>query len=484
MSNYRGRYELGLVSAVPVDHLPVNLFERIFFPHMKIENGKQICAPYGLRKIESALINAGHSTVILDSRQLKKISFKPKIIGIYTIDPLALGPTFSWRNLVSKGETFTKRNFELLMFDTALIRLRKNGVKIIIGGPGAWQFKGKPNLLDHYGIDHVIIGQAELAVIDVISRLIENRSHPRIYEVPDSQIPKRKDIPTIKNPSINGIVEVGRGCSRRCRFCEVALRGFKWFPLEFIEKELRVNKKSGIKEGTLHSDDVLLYGSKNFHPNDKRLIELFQKSTEYYEKIMVTHASIASITASKLLLTMIMDSILTNQEYLAVQVGIETGSPKLLEKFMPNKAKPFNIEDWQELVVNASGIMQDNNILPYYTIITGLPGESEKDIISTIRLIEKLRDYRCTISQASFIPLGKMSNKSKKNEKEYAEFYYDLWITCLEHNKKWAPIIIKNLTKTIPFNRFFYPFYYYFNWKMKRKLKTSFAVPDRFKEIR
>jgi radical SAM superfamily enzyme YgiQ (UPF0313 family) len=480
MSDYRGRYELGLASAVPVDHLPVNLFECILFPHMKIENGKTICAPYGLRKIESALINAGYSTVTLDPRQLKKISFKPKIIGIYTIDPLAHGPTFSWRNLVSKGETFTKRNFELLMFDTALIKLRKNGVKIIIGGPGAWQFKGKPNLLDHYGIDHVIIGEAELAVTDIISKIIENRSSPRIYEVPDSQIPKRKDIPTIKNPSINGIVELGRGCSRRCRFCEVALRKFKWFPLEFIEKELKVNKRFGIKEGTLHSDDVLLYGSKNFYPNDKRLIELFQKSTEYYEKIMVTHASIASITASKLLLPRIMNSILTNQDYLAVQIGIETGSPRLLEKLMPNKAKPYKIEEWQDLVVNASIIMQDNNILPFYTIITGFPGENEQDIISTIKLIKKLRDHRCTISQASFLPLGKMSNKSQKKEKKYAKCYYDLWNTCLEHNIKWAPKIIKNLTKTIPFNRLFYPFYYYFNWKMKRKLKTSFAVPNRY----
>ncbi len=475
MTNYHGKYELGFASAASTGDLPVNLYEHIFFPPMKIENGKPICAPYGLRKIESALINAGYRTVTLDSRQLNKINFEPKIIGIHTIDPLALGPSFSWRRIISNGEPFAKRNFDLLMFNANLIQLRKKGAKIIIGGPGAWEFKKKPNLLDHYGIDHVIIGQAELAVTDAVSKILTNKSYPRIYEVQNSQIPEMKDIPAIKNPSINGIVEIGRGCSRRCLFCEVALRGFKWFPLEFIEKELKVNNRTDNKEGTLHSDDVLLYGSNNFYPNDKRLMSLFEKSAEYYKKIAVSHASVASIIASKSLFPHIMESILTNQDYLAVQVGIETGSPRLLRKLMPNKAKPFKIEQWQDLVVKASKIMHDNNILPYYSIITGLPGENEKDIMATIELVEKLRDYRCTISQASFIPLGKTSDKLKIDSKQYADRYNELWLTCLKHNIKWAPDLIKNLTKAIPFRHLLYPLYYYAGYKMKRKLKMSFT---------
>jgi radical SAM superfamily enzyme YgiQ (UPF0313 family) len=476
MSNYRGRFEFGLASAIPVDDLPVPFFEYIFFPYMRIENEKPICAPYGLRKIESVLINAGYSTVVLDSRQLEKISINPKIIGIHTIDPLALGPTFSWKKFVSKGDTFAKRNFDLLMFNSALSRLHKQGAKIVIGGPGAWQFRNKLDLLDHYGIDHVIIGQAELAITDAVSKILENKPYPRIFEVPNSMIPDQKDIPVIKNPSINGIVEISRGCSRKCQFCEVAGDGFKWFPLKSIEKELIVNSRAGINEGTIHSDDALLYGSRSFYPNNKRLMDLFHKCSEYYDNIAITHASIASIIASEHLIPKIMSSVLTKQDCLAIQIGIETGSRRLLKKFMPNKAKPFKIEDWQELVVNASSIMHDNNILPYYTIITGLPGENEVDINSTIKLIEKLSDYRCTISQAHFIPMGKITNNNSMNDKKYAECYYDLWITCLEHNIKWAPDIFKNLTKNIPFRRLYNQFYSYFSWKMKRRLQTSFSA--------
>ena len=57
---------------------------------------------------------------------------------------------------------------------------------------------------------------------------------------------------------------------------------------------------------------------------------------------------------------------------------------------MPAKAYPFNPKEWPEVVKIAAGIMSDNNLVPACTLITGLPQETEEDVVKTIELIEDL----------------------------------------------------------------------------------------------
>jgi len=72
-------------------------------------------------------------------------------------------------------------------------------------------------------------------------------------------VPGVNEIPVIKGASVNGLVEIMRGCPRGCKFCSVTLRPLRFIPLEKILSEVEVNIKSGVKGVILHSEDVLLY---------------------------------------------------------------------------------------------------------------------------------------------------------------------------------------------------------------------------------
>ncbi|MDR1993580.1 MAG: hypothetical protein LBQ98_08860 [Nitrososphaerota archaeon] len=71
------------------------------------------------------------------------------------------------------------------------------------------------------------------------------------------------------------MIEIGRSCCRGCQFCNVTLRPLRWYPIEKIEWELQVNCESDKVRGVcLHTEDVMLYGSKNIMSNDEKLLKL------------------------------------------------------------------------------------------------------------------------------------------------------------------------------------------------------------------
>jgi len=132
-----------------------------------------------------------------------------------------------------------------------------------------------------------------------------------------------------------------------------------------------------------------------------------------------------------------------DQDFIGVEVGIETGSPELAKKIMPAKAKPYDVEDWPEIVIDAFEIMHENNIIPAATIIVGLPDETEIDVIKTIDLIERLRDYRSLIVPMYFVPMGAFKDKDWFRE-DVKGVYAELARVCLKHNVYW----IKKLVNT------------------------------------
>jgi len=74
----------------------------------------------------------------------------------------------------------------------------------------------------------------------------------------------------------------------------------------------------------------------------------------------------------------------------AVEVGIETGSTRLLEKYMAGKALPLEAKNWSQIVVEAVEILNENSIYPLGTIVVGLPGETEGDLMDTLELVDRL----------------------------------------------------------------------------------------------
>jgi radical SAM superfamily enzyme YgiQ (UPF0313 family) len=241
-----------------------------------------------------------------------------------------------------------------------------------------------------------------------------------------------------------------RGCPRGCKFCSVTLRPLRHIPIDRILKEIEVNKGFGINGAILHSEDILLYGARGIEVNEEALIRLHDAVTKSVKSVAWAHASLAAIVYSQRkykLITKITDMIYSrlDQNYLGVEVGIETGSPRLAKIIMPAKSAPFKAEEWPDIVEEAFAIMHDHRIIPAATFILGFPGEEPDDVIKTIELLDRLKNYRSLIVPMLFVPMGILKSEEggvvgMKIMQEHAEAMRKaFW-----HTVTWAEDIVYN----------------------------------------
>ena len=270
MSNHHNREFLGFGTTAPPNVVPEWLFKALFFPPIKTVKGIPVEAPYGLRKIEAQLLNEGFKVLTVDPDHLKSYIDKTNVLGIHVMDPFGIGPASStFARILKTGEPYVAKYFRLLLEKPEVKEAKRRGLKIIVGGPGAWQLKLRPRFVDTHGIDCIIDGEAEKVVGRIFKAAIKGEELPRFYEAKITEAPSIDEIPEIRNPSVNGLIEIGRGCCRGCKFCSVTLRPLRWYPYDKIEKELKVNVSAGIKHGVIHAEDVLLYGSRNVIPTER-----------------------------------------------------------------------------------------------------------------------------------------------------------------------------------------------------------------------
>jgi radical SAM superfamily enzyme YgiQ (UPF0313 family) len=250
MSDYHSNEFLGFGTCAPPNFIPDWLFSYLFFPPLKTtKDGFPQTAPYGLRKTEAQLTKEGFKVSIVSPKNLKEKLKDAKGLGIHLMDPFGLGPPSSTLSALFKKEPFLAKYFEQLMYDPEIRKAKNNGLKVIVGGPGAWQFRYREKAIKDYGIDCVIEGEGEKVIGKIVNAALNGEGLPTRYEVGAGETPKLEEIPDITGPSINGLIEIGRGCCRGCQFCNVTLRPLRWYPIEKVEHELDVNLKSGYVTG-------------------------------------------------------------------------------------------------------------------------------------------------------------------------------------------------------------------------------------------
>lgn len=439
MSNYHNNEFLGFGTCAPPNFVPEWLYRYLFFPPLKTSNGYPWTAPYGLRKAQAQLVKEGFNVATVSPNHLENHLEGAKVLGIHTMDPFGLGPASTTLASLFKKDPYLVKYFQALMNDPAVKKAKQNGLKVIVGGPGAWQFSYREKSIKELGIDCVIEGEAETVVGKLFKAAIDGEEIPRHYEVGVGETPSLKDIPDITQPSINGLLEIGRGCCRGCKFCNVTLRPLRWYPIEKIERELNVNLNSGKNTAVcLHSEDVMLYGSSNTLPNEEKLLKLHELITKRCESISWSHCSLAAVASNPKLFSKISELILQKQSWWGVEVGIETGSSEIAKKIMPAKAHPFKAEDWHDVVCNGMGLMHDNKLVPACTLIVGLPEEREEDIIKTMDLVDDLKKMRSLIVPLFFVPLGKLTSADWFTKTNLNDLHKQLLIQCVEHDFHWV----------------------------------------------
>jgi len=437
MSHYRGNLLFGYFAGVPVGKLNPYLYEKIFCPSVKInkKTGEAIYAPLGLRRIESALRNKIEKKDLLVSHPYhinKSIGENTKIVGIEVMDPFGASPV---PMTTSEGHVRNERaSFKKLCEKIKELK-KENGFKVVVGGAGAWQLTYDKELRKEYGIDHVVVGEADDKIPGIMDEIVEEDA-PEIIVTHTNEI---KDIPKIKGPTCVGLIEAMRGCGRGCDFCDPNLRMKRDFPIERLKEEAMVNIKHGITNIWLQSDEILLYGLDNseMRPNKDAVIELFRemKSLPNVNTVGAIHLAFPSAVAEPDCIIRFSEiNNLGGGKWAGVQTGLETASSSLMKKHMPIKVKPFSPDEWAEVALEGIQLLNKNHIFPANTIIIGLPGEIDEDVKETIDMIKKLEDMSCIV-----IPLLYTDFKDSKNSvtnKKLSKLQWELDYACWRLNAK------------------------------------------------
>lgn len=452
MSNHYGKIFLGFGACISNPPFPSWFTKLLFYPEVKHVNGEAYFAPYSLRKIEASLLKNGfkeEEIATIHPKMLKKtVTSETRVIGVSVMDPLGLGPTSLTFASIFNGETATCREFKSLMKSIKNLSLKYRDLKVIVGGSGAWQIY-ETKTQDEFGVSTIVLGEGERVVPKIFWDAVNKESLPKIVFGEELNV---EEIPTIKKPSVCGLIEVSRGCGKNCQFCMPTLRGKRDLPLEKILEEVKVNVKAGHQSVCLHAEDILAYGSGawvKFKPNREKVLKLFKNVLAELKnpRFGVSHVALSSIAADPKLVAEITEVMQVGKSkytpLFGYQTGIETGSVRLIKRYMAGKPLPFKPEEWPEVVVQAFGISKDCSWIPAATLIMGLPDEKAEDVIASLELIDKLKDVPSFIIPQFFIPITETALRKEKvfNVSSMSDEHWQLLNRCIEHSVRWAELL-------------------------------------------
>jgi radical SAM superfamily enzyme YgiQ (UPF0313 family) len=437
-------------------------------------------APYGLRKVEAILANEfGEENVVVSHPDSLGhfVGKNTRLVCISTMDPIGMAyVSTTYNSLIGfGGESLNAAEFKNTLKDPAI---RKHKPAIMVGGAGVWQIRDA-GLQEELGVDVLFHGEGEEDLAPVVRTMLSKQPVEKYY---NASQPDKSKVPLIKHAATYGSVEITRGCGRGCAFCGPTNRRKHSFPLEHIMKEVKVNVDGGSKAIFTVTEDMFLYKSHpKFIPNTPEIVKLYKTIAAYpgVEHILLSHASLAPVIHDPHLLEELTPILMEKtfwtpkegyrQSFITAEVGIETGSVRLMNKHMQGKALPFSVDKWPELVCQGIGMMNDHDWWPLCTIMTGQPDEAEEDVKATLDLIDDLRAQNAKMfyTPVLFIPLDDaMLRKAKRSNLEsLTELQWMVLTKCWKNNIDfWQPE-----KAWVYYPMFFLSHWLYARWKHGKK---------------
>jgi radical SAM superfamily enzyme YgiQ (UPF0313 family) len=472
------------------------------------EDGTARTVPNGLRVIEALLarrFGAENIAVCYPDQLEQFVGSETRAIGIHAHNPL--GITFAtdiYAGFYGRDcEPINAAEFRRLITHPAIAAHRAH-LKLILGGPGAWQIEHK-GLTAQWGVDCLVAGEAEEVVEDLFERAVRGEALPARIECSS---PRLESIPAPVNRSTFGVVEITRGCGRGCQFCSVALRSGKSIPLDHILANVRRQVAQGADTITLTTEDLFLYEQgKRFTTNVPALKRLFESvaAAPGVRHVMLTHGTMAPVVVNPVVVDELQlavdrsvnqhpDSTHPDKRYAMMFVGLETGSVRLFKQFMRGKSYPFRPEQWPDVVMKGMEIMNRANWFPMCTFILGLPGETPADTRESLDLLHSLKDAKWCVIPTLFVPLGdtRMEKQEGARLARLTDLQWEFFFTAWRHNidffrrersVQWKfnagiPIYYYLLGRKLFGAAMKYPLYrlaHFPEWYLRRKLYLDFS---------
>lgn len=422
---------LDLFGCAPVERMPGFVYRMLDTQVPEID-GILTVAPYSLRKFEAAVFQGGYSDVIVAHPRCVELFVDngTTIVGISAMDPMGRGPVSMMFTNGGRYTAYTKRKFTDLVGKLDSLRKKRNlSYRIVVGGPGASQLTASDDW-KKYGIDHIVLGEVDHIAGQLLQE-IEKGDGADIIRI--SGFPNIDQIPAIVAPSYKGLVEVTRGCGRNCRYCDPNLRRIRYVSTDVLFREIAINVSAGMTNAWLHSDDIFLYrleDHRSFYPNSGEIVSLF-KSVMARPGVTFanpSHGSLAPCAADPGMIRGISEAVGAGpSKWIGIQMGLETASANLMRKHMENKVKPYSPDEWPEVVIEGTYVLNSNYWFPAFTAILGLPGETKEDSLDTARLILTMERFlkdnlgdraHFTVTPLAFTPWGTLGDDAPFDLKE------------------------------------------------------------------
>jgi radical SAM superfamily enzyme YgiQ (UPF0313 family) len=414
-----------------------------------LEDGQARLAPYPVRKLEASLLRCcSPRDVVVPHPDFIEAFIKEdtEVIGVSTMDPLGLGPlTMSYSVLFgSSSYPWVRVEWEALIGRLNRAR-RGTRAKLVVGGPGVWEFTVFPAELERLGIDYAYQGEVEDVACLLFSQAFEDefdaniffrgfmsfdmnfrssyRPHERFVSrrPGGKRYPRLEEIPGIVRPAAKALNEVMRGCGIGCDFCEVTLRPLRYYSFEQIAKEVEVNVRyGGFRNAWLQTDEFFAYQHGPLYtPNEEALTGLLKAVMDVggVGSTNPTHARISPPAAYPELIRKLSEIVHAGpSNWIGVQVGVETGSDRLAKLHMPNKTLPLRIGSdgsWSDIVWEGTRNLNAYWWRPAFTVQVGQDEEQPEDNWETVALINRLsnsevngRSFEFTVTPMQHVPLG------------------------------------------------------------------------------
>lgn len=454
-TEYSGISTLGYVACMPARLVPRILMDKIFTPRSQTGNqGEAVFAPYPLRKIEAALHFKGINDIIVaPPHELDKvIGPETEVLGISVHDPYGMSPVSTKLTMIfGGGNSWTAEFFSELSENVSSLK-KKFGFKVFIGGPAAWQI----DLKRPEWVDLVFNGEAEKDLPPLIRKCLDGEKLPEHFT---GRNPSVNEIPVIIKPTRFGEVQVTRGCPRGCQFCTITPETFRSIPIDDIMAEVRLNLSKGQKNIELLTDDILLYGSRRLETNHDAVVNLFSSvKKEGADQIYFPHISSPAVLDSPKTV-MAISEIAEYDKYRAEApvVGLESGSERILKKYMNGKPFPWKPSDWKNVILESTPILNDAHITPCYTMTVGFEGETDDDVEKSIDLVRSIIDNgnRAWIFPLAVIPMtsSRLAGKSfpmlETLPSKYWELLYIAWSYDLKISREMLPEMTKRMGNSV-----------------------------------
>ncbi len=290
--------------------------------------------------------------------------------------------------------------------------------KIIVGGPHtSIALDSIPD-----SVDYVVQGEGERAIIDIM----ENQNKERVIRrerIEDldilpfqpwdifSKLPYDYNCQWLDVEPVF-TMNTSRGCPFNCSFCSVGSlwgKGYTCFSVERILNEINYLVKN--------------FGAKAVYFREDNFTLSRQRTIDFCERVLKENMKInwACETRVDSLNDEEMVKLMADSGCKAVYLGIESGSQKTLD----NLNKGINVEQ----IEKAINLCKKHKIRTYCSLIVGVPGETYKDYLLTVKLMNKLKPFSYSFNIFVGIPDSPLYNYILKNK--LYEYIDDLGLVYL-----------------------------------------------------